>query len=132
MRALLVVLAWVLIIAGVTAAGANQSPTPSQSPTHEPVPPALPAFIRSVHGPVRVILKPNLYLDGDSLYGAWYPHIRTIFIRDSLPPWFARAVLEHEVCHVAMSDFGVALDEAVEERVCDAIAQQRSIEALMR
>jgi len=129
---------WALFSAvfiGAAALGsATQSPTHFQSPTHQPAPtpPTLPAFVPSAYGPVRVILKVNLYFDGDSLYGAWYPHIRTIFVRDSLPLWFANAVLEHEKCHVALTDYGVSLPDEVEERVCDAIAQQRSIEALSR
>lgn len=90
----------------------------------------LPQFVRSVYGPIRVIVKPNLVHEGDSLYGMWFPDIRTIFIRDGLPAWFARyGVLEHELCHVALADFGIVMPEKAEEAVCNAIAQQRSIEA---
>lgn len=98
---------------------------PGQSPQQPQT--ELPQFVRSVYGPIRVIVKPNL---GDSLYGIWFPDIRTIFIRDSLPAWFARyGVLEHELCHVALTDADVMLPEQAEEVVCNAIAKQRSIEA---
>ena len=132
------ILAALMFVLYAVLVAAYKSPTRSQSVTHEPTiaaipaPPPFPAFVHTAYGPVRVILRPTLYLDGDSLYGAWYPHIRTIFVRDSLSPWLTRAVLEHEVCHVALTDYEVTLPEPVEERVCDAIARQRIIEAVAR
>lgn len=152
---------WMLVIASLVmatpiAVAVTNSRTEPKSANHQPAPTqptltliptrsaqpfqniealprlGLPNFVPSAYGPIRIIIKANLFYDGDSLYGMWHPHIRTIFIRDSLPPWFALAVLDHELCHVAFTDYDVPLPAPVEERACDAIAQQRSIERLSR
>lgn len=113
------VLGGMLLLALLVAA-----PAPQNAQTE------LPQFVRSVYGPIRIIVKPNIVHDGNSIYGMWFPDIRTIFIRDSLPAWFARyGVLEHELCHVALNDANILIPEPLEEAICNAIAQQRSIEA---
>lgn len=119
---LIFLLGWTLLIGAANSAKSNAVVPLTPYPE-------LPAFVSSVYGPVRVIIKPNLTFQGDSLYGMWHPDIRTIFVRDSLAPWLAYGVLQHEICHVAISDADIELPESVEEAVCNAIARQRSVEA---
>jgi len=81
--------------------------------------------VSSVYGPVPVECVPNLEVDGEPVYGAFFPLERRVRLRAGLPDDYARAVLEHEACHIALTDADIEPPPEVTERLCDAIAAQR-------
>lgn len=65
----------------------------------------------------RVVLvsptHPALYRgDGSLTIGACDDGTKTIYIKDGLPPWKAKKVLCHELCHACMFSYDVELDIA--------------------
>lgn len=110
--------AGVLGVCGLTAASTNGPFLP-----HAEWCPA--DKVPSVFGPVPVKCVPGLTVDGEDVYGAYFPMERIIRLRAGLPRDFMRGVLEHETCHLAMTDADLDPPPEIAERICDAIATQR-------
>lgn len=81
--------------------------------------------VPSAWGAVPVVCEPDLKVDGDPVYGAYFPLERVIKLRANLPKDFMQGVLEHETCHLALGDAHIEPPPEIAERVCDAIAVQR-------
>lgn len=93
--------------------------------------PPIPQVVSAAGGPVPVHRVPVVVIEGvdttrQTVLGAFdYSH-RLIEIRQSLVGLAAWQTLEHERVHVALFDAGATLaDDAVEDRIADAIANQR-------
>jgi hypothetical protein len=81
-----------------------------------------PGTVPGILGPIRVEYVVDPVVDGDSVWGAYLESQRSIIIDRDARGTFRRAVLAHERCHTALTDFGITMDPELEERVCDAMA----------
>lgn len=106
---------WVVGLLGVM--GASHAPVPGDACPAKSIP--------STWGPVPVECVVNLEVEGDPVYGAFFPLERRIRLRAGLPREFLRGVLEHESCHVALHDASLDPPPPIAEQICDAIAMQR-------
>lgn len=107
----------VMLVVGAASMAAAPSPSRTEGCPVKAVP--------SVYGPVPVECVPNLEVDGDPVYGAFYPLERRIRLRAGLPRDFTLGVVEHEACHVALSDADIEPPPPIAEKICDAMASQR-------
>jgi hypothetical protein len=81
-----------------------------------------PGTVPGILGPVSVEYVDDPVVEGDSVYAAFLSDGRRIVIDRALTGTFRRAVLAHERCHSAITDFGITMAADLEERVCDAMA----------
>lgn len=95
--------------------------------------PPIPCAIYHALGPIPVTLVEDLKDDdGSSIFGYWDPIAREIQLRKGMAPVTAWLTLWHERTHAELAELGVALSEAQEESICNAIAQARVSEMLAR
>lgn len=88
--------------------------------------PPLPTSVPNIHGPVPVVMVPDLRdSDGKELFGFWDPYAREIRLRVGMHPIAAWLTLWHEQTHADLSEIGVLLTTDQEEAVVSAIASQR-------
>jgi hypothetical protein len=81
-------------------------------PTHDVVP--------GILGPIAVSYVADPVVDGDSVWGAYFPSERRIIV-DRASAWrMRRGILAHERCHAALDDMSIELGDK-EESVCSAI-----------
>ena len=81
-----------------------------------------PQSVPGILGPVGVLYLDDPVVDGDSVFGAFSPDERRIVLDRQMVGMFRRAMLAHERCHSALSDYGVVLSSEQEEHVCNAMA----------
>jgi hypothetical protein len=82
-------------------------------PTHDVVP--------GILGPVAVEYVNDPVVDGDSVWGAYFPSERRIVVDRNAPWRLQRGTLVHERCHSALDDLSIELGDK-EESVCSAMA----------
>ena len=89
--------------------------------------PALPKSLMAPGGPVSIVLRQTLTVEGKEAWGAWERHTRTIEIVKTAPPEHQWRVLFHELTHAALDDAGAAnlMTAELEETICDAISTAR-------
>lgn len=89
-----------------------------------PASPAPPSEVWGVLGPI-----PVSYVEEFPHYGMWEAGPRRITIRAGMHPLSTAQTLRHEMCHATLWDMGVIVpDDALEDRVCDAIATAHVLE----
>jgi len=88
--------------------------------------PPLPRVVWSPHGDIRVVRPRRLAGEPDEhVFGEWRQTERTVAVVQTLRRDAAWPVLFHELAHVDLDDYGVALGHADVERVCDALGLAR-------
>lgn len=93
--------------------------------------PPIPAFAPTVLGPIEVKIVPGLLCNDRPALGCSSPDDRYLAIRDSMPLTVQWQALYHELAHLMFYYNGIKFtSEAMEEKFCDAIANQRVMEML--
>jgi hypothetical protein len=83
--------------------------------------PSLPRAVWSALGPIPVRVVKDLQMDGKPCMGIYDPAARLIQIREGMDAIAALQTCAHEWVHSVLSDAGVSLSEADEERVADSV-----------
>jgi len=82
-----------------------------------------PTSVAGILGPIRVEYVADPVVEGDSVWGAFEPAPRRIIVDAGVTAIaFRRNIIAHERCHSAFVDLGIALPDATEEQVCNAMA----------
>jgi hypothetical protein len=86
-----------------------------------PDPERVPPSVGSLYGPIPVRIEREPTVGGELVDGLFVTSPRQIILRAGTGLPYQKAVLVHEECHVALTDFGVELESETEERVCNAL-----------